>query len=50
VEGEKAPFRGAQAISEIPLWKSSDSNLVSDPQAKGTNISIFIKKKLTKKI
>uniref|UniRef100_A0A3B6SJH2 Uncharacterized protein n=1 Tax=Triticum aestivum TaxID=4565 RepID=A0A3B6SJH2_WHEAT len=26
---------GARAISEIPLWKSSDSNLVSDPRAKG---------------
>ncbi|PVH62679.1 hypothetical protein PAHAL_3G366000 [Panicum hallii] len=31
----RPPSGGARAISEIPLWKSSDSNLVSDPQAKG---------------
>ncbi|KAF7109175.1 hypothetical protein CFC21_109479 [Triticum aestivum] len=31
----RPPSRGARAISEIPLWKSSDSNLVSDPRAKG---------------
>jgi hypothetical protein len=34
-KAKKAPFWGAQAISEIPLQKSSDSNLVSDPWAKG---------------
>ncbi|KAF7009761.1 hypothetical protein CFC21_024268 [Triticum aestivum] len=31
----RPPSGGARAISEIPLWKSSDSNLVSDPRAKG---------------
>ncbi|VAI84430.1 unnamed protein product [Triticum turgidum subsp. durum] len=31
----RPPFGGARAISEIPLWKSLDSNLVSDPRAKG---------------
>uniref|UniRef100_A0A3B6PP00 Uncharacterized protein n=1 Tax=Triticum aestivum TaxID=4565 RepID=A0A3B6PP00_WHEAT len=31
----RPPSGGAGAISEIPLWKSSDSNLVSDPRAKG---------------
>ncbi|VAH84801.1 unnamed protein product [Triticum turgidum subsp. durum] len=32
---KRPPSGGARAISEIPLWKSSDSNLVSDPRAKG---------------
>ncbi|PUZ44228.1 hypothetical protein GQ55_8G073000 [Panicum hallii var. hallii] len=31
----RPPSGGARAISEIPLWKSSDSNLVSDLRAKG---------------
>ncbi|KAF7032631.1 hypothetical protein CFC21_043785 [Triticum aestivum] len=31
----RPPSGGARAISEIQLWKSSDSNLVSDPRAKG---------------
>ncbi|KAF7084866.1 hypothetical protein CFC21_088387 [Triticum aestivum] len=31
----RPPSGGARAISEIPLWKSSDSNLVPDPRAKG---------------
>ncbi|VAH90125.1 unnamed protein product [Triticum turgidum subsp. durum] len=31
----RPPSGGARAISEIPLWRSSDSNLVSDPRAKG---------------
>ncbi|VAI42934.1 unnamed protein product [Triticum turgidum subsp. durum] len=31
----RRPPSGGRAISEIPLWKSSDSNLVSDPRAKG---------------
>ncbi|KAF6994964.1 hypothetical protein CFC21_011555 [Triticum aestivum] len=31
----RPPSGGARAISEIPIWKSSDSNLVSDPRAKG---------------
>src|ERR1041384_447754 len=31
----RPPSGGARAISEIPLWKSSDSKLVSDPRAKG---------------
>ncbi|KAF7065996.1 hypothetical protein CFC21_072064 [Triticum aestivum] len=31
----RAPSGGPRAIREIPLWKSSDSNLVSDPRAKG---------------
>ncbi|VAH91286.1 unnamed protein product [Triticum turgidum subsp. durum] len=31
----RPPSEGARAISEIPLWKSSDSNLVSDSRAKG---------------
>ncbi|KAF7001005.1 hypothetical protein CFC21_016759 [Triticum aestivum] len=31
----RPPSGGARAISEIPLWNSSDSNLVSDPRAKG---------------
>ncbi|KAK3153087.1 hypothetical protein QOZ80_2BG0167470 [Eleusine coracana subsp. coracana] len=26
---------GGRAISEIPLWNSSDSDLVSNPRAKG---------------
>ncbi|PUZ38021.1 hypothetical protein GQ55_9G163700 [Panicum hallii var. hallii] len=31
----RPPSGGARAISEIPLWKSTDSNLVSDPRTKG---------------
>uniref|UniRef100_J3LQ66 Uncharacterized protein n=1 Tax=Oryza brachyantha TaxID=4533 RepID=J3LQ66_ORYBR len=31
----RPPSGGARAISEIPLWKSSNSNLVSDLRAKG---------------
>ncbi|VAH30210.1 unnamed protein product [Triticum turgidum subsp. durum] len=31
----RPPSGGARAINEIPLWNSSDSNLVSDQRAKG---------------
>jgi len=37
VEGEESPLPGgARAISEIPLWKGVNSNLVSGPTGQGT--------------
>ncbi|GLT69141.1 hypothetical protein SLA2020_413170, partial [Shorea laevis] len=32
----RPPSGGARAISEIPLWKSSNSNLVPGPTGQGT--------------